>query len=79
MHGARVPHDQITRFGVDLDEFAAAAGEPLHVRGGEAIPVQLAGRIGRFGLQGMLPEELLEELRTALENLETTVLGPSVG
>lgn len=68
----RIPDEQITGLGADLDPFAPFVGQPLHAGVGEAIPLRVPGWDGFF--PGHLPVELLaEDVGTFADNQAAVV------
>lgn len=78
MDCARIPDNNITRLGIDLDQLAAVALKPLDILKSETVPVELARSVLGLGLGWVLLEEQLEELGRTLEKLETTIKRPSL-
>lgn len=73
MWRARVPEQQVTRFGTDFNPLQAAVGEPFHAILGEAVPLWRPSWYTLF--LGHSFVELLTHLVAAFAYDKTTVVG----
>lgn len=75
---SRIPQNQITRLGTDLDNFATPFFEPFQIFILERIKVVVQGSKRTFGpVRREFLEELFKQRCTALHDDQATVLGAS--